>query len=71
MARAIPVKSKTVVVRSTVTVGGMSAGQIAEVDDSQKTRDLISAGLWVLLISKTAAPEPVVVTPAEEPVLGE
>lgn len=51
MARTIPFRGKTVKVRSTANVGGLTPGQIAEVDDTSYTRGLVSAGLWTLLIT--------------------
>jgi hypothetical protein len=65
MARYVPEKNKTVKVRSTVNVIGLTPGQIAEVDDTKQVRDLISGGLLVLLVNRTEiakpAPTPVVV----------
>lgn len=65
MARPIPEKRKTVKVRSTVSVLGLNAGQIAEIDDTKQVRDLIGGGLLVLLVDvneiapkKVAAPKP-------------
>lgn len=47
----MPIKSKTVKIVSMVTVAGLQPGQMAEVDDTAQTRDLIAAGLWTLLVS--------------------
>lgn len=69
MARALPEKNKTVKVRSTVNVLGLNSGQIAEIDDTKAVRDLIAAGLLVLLVDKTEtkpAPKPVIVETVEE-----
>lgn len=52
MARTTPTKSKTVTVQSGVNVGGLTPGQIAEVDDTQQVRDLIEGGLWTLVVKK-------------------
>jgi hypothetical protein len=41
---------KTVKVRSAVNVGGLSAGQEAEVEDTDQTRSLIKSGYWALLV---------------------
>lgn len=70
MARTLPVKGKTVKIRSNVNIAGLRPGQMAEVDDTQKTRDLISAGLWTLLVTKSTEPvqAPIVV---EEPIAEE
>jgi hypothetical protein len=51
MAIPIPYKGKTVKVRSNVTTGGMEPGQIAEVDDTTYTRNLIAAELWTLILT--------------------
>lgn len=67
MARTLPVKGKTVHVRSNVNVGGLAYGQMAEVDDNQKARDLIAAGLWTLLV-KRKPEQPVVETPVVDEV---
>ena len=74
MARAsVPVKNKTLKVQSAVHVGGLTPGQMAEVDDSGQTRGLIEAGLWVLVLTpaemSVVVAEPVVeeaATPSEE-----
>ena len=53
MARSqVPVKSKTIMVQSGVNVGGLVPGQIAEVDDTEQSRGLVTAGLWTLIVSK-------------------
>lgn len=68
MARPLPIKNKTVKVRSTVTVLGLNPGQIAEIDDTQQVRDLIAGGLLVLIVSKgeIAATKPVVTETIED-----
>lgn len=56
----MPIKSKTVKIVSMVNVAGLQPGQMAEVDDTTQTRDLIAAGLWTLLVSSdeiSALPE--------------
>lgn len=77
MARQIPVKNKTVKVRSNVNVLGLAPGQMAEVDDDARTRGLIEAGLWTLLVEKAVAAaaalaaEPVPAPTVEEIVIEE
>jgi|GEM_PF-3831744 len=69
MARPLPVKTKTVKVRSNVNVGGLTPGQFAEVDDNKYARDLIATGLWTLLVDKAApasAPAPAPAPAVEE-----
>ena len=51
MPRSItpPVKGKTIKVVSAITVGGLTPGQRAEVEDNAQTRDFIRGGFWLLL----------------------
>jgi len=75
MARPVPTKTKTVKIRSNANIGVLAPGQIAEVEYSQKARDLIESGLWTLLVApqeaktfSAPAPKPVV---EDEPVIAD
>lgn len=49
---------QTVIVQSNINVGGLAPGQQAEVEDSPKTRELLDAGFWTLLVPATPATRP-------------
>lgn len=49
-AKPITPAGNTVKVQSTIHIGGLKPGQIAEVDDTEFVRGLIRQGLWLLLV---------------------
>lgn len=69
MARPIPEKRKTVKVQSTVNILGLTPGQIVEIDDTQQVRDLVGAGLLVLVMTKAEFAKHSAPAPAPAPVV--